>query len=101
MSFARAKTLALEAGFLMPEIIPDMIVKARLIAESLALKAGIVDESSIQLFILKAIQEASAVQEAMDEGKQSSGKESKKEEKEAKSESTDEDVSAGLSSLFG
>ncbi|MFG1415583.1 MAG: 50S ribosomal protein L10 [Thermoplasmataceae archaeon] len=101
MSFARAKTLALEAGFLVPEIIPDMIVKARLIAESLALKAGIVDESSIQLFILKAIQEASAVQEAMDEGKQSSGKESKKEEKEAKSESTDEDVSAGLSSLFG
>jgi large subunit ribosomal protein L10 len=101
MSFARAKTLALKAGFLVPEIIPDMIVKARLIAESLALKAGIVDESSIQLFILKAIQEASAVQEAIGTEKESSGKKGKTEEKEAKSESMDEDVSAGLSSLFG
>ncbi len=103
-SFLTAKTLALEIGFVVPEIIPDLIVKARLVAESLAMKAGIVDESSIQLFILKAIRDASAVQEAVGEGKEekgSTGKEDKKKEKEAKSESTDEDVSAGLSSLFG
>lgn len=100
-SYIRAKSLALETGFIVPEIVPDLIIKARLIAESLAMKAGIVDESSIQLFILKAIRDASAVKEAVGEDKGSTKKEDKTEEKKAKSESTDEDVSAGLSSLFG
>ena len=99
-SFMSAKALALDTGFIVPEIVPDLIVRARLTAESLAVSAGIVDDANIQLFILKAIQEASALQNAAD-GKE--GKEEKKEEKSGKDEKpgSDEDVSAGLSALFG
>lgn len=99
-SFMSAKALALDTGFIVPEIMPDLIVRARLTAESLAVSAGIVDDANIELFILKAIQEASALQNAA-EGKE--GKEEKKEEKSGKDEKpgSDEDVSAGLSALFG
>lgn len=99
-SFMSAKALALDTGFIVPEILPDLIVRARLTAESLAVTAGIVDDANIELFILKAMQEASALQNAA-EGKES--KEEKKEEKSGKDEKpgSDEDVSAGLSALFG
>ncbi len=104
-SFAAAKSLALLTDFVVPEIIPDLIVKARAGAEALALKLGIVDESNIELFILKAIREASALNQALEgDSVQEKKEESKKEkasEPEKKEGSSDEDVSAGLSSLFG
>lgn len=101
-SFNQAKALALDLGFMVPEIVPDLIVRARIVAESLALKAGIVDESNIQLFILRAITEAASLKEATESPETPPKEKEKEEEKvEEKKGDSDEDVSAGLSTLFG
>ncbi len=100
-SFSQAKTLALDLGFMVPEIIPDLIIRARTIAESLALKAGVVDESNIQLFMLKAITEAASLKEATESPEEIPAPEKEAEKKEEDKGDSDEDVSAGLSTLFG
>lgn len=99
--FSVAKAVALDAGYLVPEIIPDLIVKAAMNAEQLALDAGFVSEGNIELFILKAIREANAINQSL-EGKEevkSTKEESKKDEE--TQEDASENVSAGLESLFG
>ncbi len=104
-AFSAAKAVALNTTFLVPEILPDLIVKARIQAETLALDAGLVDEDNIQIFILKAIKEASALSEAAAGDTQtSSSEESAGDEKEEEQESEkkdEEDVSSGLDALFG
>ena len=99
--FSAAKAIALGAQYLVPEIIPDLLVKAAINAEQLALDAGFVSEGNIELFILKAIKEANAINQTL-EGEEEP-KESKKEDKkdEKTQEDASENVSAGLESLFG
>ena len=99
-SFSQAKALALNIGFVVPEIVPDLIVRARMAAESLALKAGFVDKSNIQLFILNAITQAASLKAAT-ESAEAPAEEKKEEPKQEEKKNSDEDVSAGLSSLFG
>ncbi len=103
-AFSRAKALAMNASYIVPEILPDLIVKAQINAESLALSAGIVDEKNIQIFILKAIREASALSSAAGgEDQSSSGEEAGdvKEEEQESEQKSEEDVSSGLDALFG
>ncbi len=102
-ALAEAKGIALRTTYLVPEIIPVLVVKARIAAESLAVESKYLDESNIELFILKAIREANALGSASLEEAQESqetGK-SKKEEKTEEKGATDEDVSSGLGALFG
>ena len=65
-AFSQAKNIALDAMFLVKEIVPDLIIKARMAAEALALDTGTVDESNVELFILKAIREATALNQAQE-----------------------------------
>ncbi len=101
-AYSRAKAIASEAMFIVTEIVPELIIKARLGAENLALSTGFVDEANIQLFILKAIKDA-AVLKGLTEGEREPQKaeEKKEEKKEEEQKSPDEDISAGLGSLFG
>lgn len=107
-AFSQAKGVALETMFIVPDILPDVLFKAKLQAEQLALESGYMDESNIELFILKAIREATALNSALvgDEaspGEQESSEEvtKKKEENKEEDQDTDENISAGLGSLFG
>lgn len=104
-ALSQAKSLALDMMFLVPEIVPDLIVKARLNAEQLALETGTVDEGNIQLFILKAIREATALNQAISgEASEEPEEPEQKEETESSEESKKDDedkASEGLSALFG
>jgi large subunit ribosomal protein L10 len=105
-AFSQAKNLALETLFLVPEIVPQLIVKARLYAEQLALETGTVDESNVQLFILKAIREANALSQAVsgESPEEDQGSEETTQDSAASEESKQDDedkASEGLSALFG
>ncbi len=102
VAFSQAKNIALEAMFLVPEILPSLIVKARISAEQLAVMTGTLDESNVELFILKAIREANSLNRAVS-GDETTKQEEKKEktEKKAEAEDNSDKVSEGLSSLFG
>ena len=103
-AFSSAKIVALDAIFLVKEIVPDLIVKARLNAEQLALETGYVDASNVQLFILKAIKEATALSKTVSGEESGTASETKHETEKTKNEpqESDEDrASEGLSSLFG
>ena len=99
--FGTAKAIALDTQYLVPEIIPDLLVKAAINAEQLALDAGFVSDGNVELFILKAIKEANAITQTLGGGEEP--KESKKDDKkdEKAQEDASENVSAGLESLFG
>lgn len=104
-AFSQAKNVALETLFLVPEIVPQLIIKARLYAEQLALETGTVDESNVQLFILKAIREATALNKAISgEASEEQPQTEEKNEEPAAEESKQDDedkASEGLSALFG
>ena len=103
-AFSQAKTLALDVMFLVKEIVPELIVKARLAAEVVALETGTLDESNVQIFILKAIKEATALSNAVSgESEETAPEESPQpvHEEEANREGDDEKASEGLSALFG
>lgn len=103
-AFSQAKGIALETAFIVPEILPDMIVKAKIQAEQLALESGYMDESNIEIFILKAIREATALSSALGGDESSSGEteeEPKEEEKKEEEGNVEENISEGLGSLFG
>jgi len=102
LAFSQAKNIALEAMFLVPDIIPSLIIKARISAEQLAVMTGTMDESNVELFILKAIREANSLNSAVSGGEtaKSEEKEEKKEKKAAAEDNSDK-VSDGLSALFG
>lgn len=103
-ALAEAKSIALSTTYLVREIIPELLVKTRVAAESLAVESKYLDESNIELFILKAIREANALSSAtLGEEVQGSKEtaESKKEEKSEEKGASDEDVSSGLGALFG
>ncbi len=104
-ALAQAKNIALETLFLVPEIVPQLLVKARLYAEQLALDTGTVDESNVQLFILKAIREANALNkslsgEASEEAPEEQSAEAQETTEESKQDDEDK-ASEGLSALFG
>ncbi len=104
-ALAQARNIALETLFLVPEIVPQLLVKARLYAEQLALDTGTVDESNVQLFILKAIREATALNRSVSgEASEAAPEEESKEAQETTEESKQDDedkASEGLSALFG
>jgi large subunit ribosomal protein L10 len=103
-AFSQAKNIALDAMFLVKEIVPDLIIKARIAAEALALDTGTVDESNVQLFILKAIREATALNRAMSgeaEEKGSAHEAAPEAPKEESKEDDEDKASEGLSALFG
>ncbi len=92
-AFNSAKAIAGDVVFLVKEIVPDLIVKARRAAESLAIAGNYVDEGNIEIFLMKALSEAASLQEAVEEKPEA---EEKKEE-----EKKDEDAGAGFGALFG
>ena len=102
-AFSQARNIALDAMFLVKEIVPDLIVKARISAEALALETGTVDESNVELFILKAIREATALNQAISgEAEETPKAEEAKSEPKEEAKGNDEDkASEGLSALFG
>ncbi len=100
-----AKKIALATKFVVPEIITELLVEARVNAESLAIAAGVVDEKNIELFILKAIRDAAALnstvspeENSVEEKDHHKAKEDKTPEKK---ENVDDQVSEGLGALFG
>lgn len=102
-AFSQARNVALDAMFLVKEIVPDLIVKARISAEALALETGTVDESNVQLFILKAIKEATALSQAISGEQEEPAKANSSESKpkEETKENDEDKASEGLSALFG
>lgn len=100
-AFSGAKQLAVDIMFLVPEIVPEMLVKAKINAEYLALESKFIDEGSIQLFILKALREAQALSGSLS-GEEPEEKEPEPEKKaEEKAKDSEESISEGLDSLFG
>ena len=88
-AFAGAKAVAKSATFMVKEIIPDMIVKARMEAESLAIASNFVEEGNIDIIFMNS----TPVNEVAEE---------KETKEEAKSEEPkEEDVGEGFGALFG
>ena len=102
-AYSQAKQTALQSMFLIPEIIPDLLVKGRIAAEALSLETGFIDEKNMGVFILKAIREANALLSKVEGGTEEEVKEEKKEinKPEESSKNTEDDVSQGLGALFG
>jgi large subunit ribosomal protein L10 len=105
-AFLKAKALALKTDFLVPEIMPDLLSKAYLQAQSLAFAANFVDEKNIDIFIRKAVINATTLNSLINKDlnnenieNESPEPESKSEEK--KDEGSEDDAAAGLGSLFG
>ncbi len=100
-----AKKLALASKFIVPEIVPELLVMARINAESLAIAAGVVDEGNIELFILKAIKDAAALGSVVSPGEnvpeKAEGPKAKKDREPEKKENVDDQISEGLGALFG
>ncbi len=104
-AFLSAKAVALESKYLIPEVVSELLGRAYLEGQSIALAANFVDEKNIDIFIRKAVINATALNSLINknlnneiiENKEST--EEKKEEK--KDEGSEDDASAGLGSLFG
>lgn len=98
-----AKRIAVTSRIIAPETINDLLFEARRNAEFLAVNAGILDESSIELFILKAIRDANALQSVIGGEHSSStaeGASDRSEKPKEKKEDVDEQISEGLGALF-
>jgi large subunit ribosomal protein L10 len=105
-AFLKAKALALKTNFLVPEIIPELMSRAYLEAQSLAFATNFVDEKNIDIFIRKAVINATTLNSLINKDlnnenieNENPEKESKPEEK--KDEGSEDDAAAGLGSLFG
>lgn len=104
-AFLKAKALALKADFLVPEIMPDLLSKAYLQAQGLALAANFVDEKNIDIFIRKAVINATTLNSLINKDlnneniENENPEESQTEDK--KDEGSGDDAAAGLGSLFG
>ncbi len=98
-----AKRIAVSSRIVTPETLPELLFEGRKNAEFLAVAAGILDESNIELFILKAIRDASALQSVVGGEPASSTGESasdRSEKPKEKKEDVDEQISEGLGALF-
>ncbi|MFG1519200.1 MAG: 50S ribosomal protein L10 [Thermoplasmataceae archaeon] len=102
-AYSQAKQTALQSMFLVPEIIPELLIRGRIAAEALSIETGFIDEKNMGIFILKAIREANALLTEVEGGTAEEVKEEKKEinKPEESSKNTEEDVSQGLGALFG
>jgi large subunit ribosomal protein L10 len=102
-AYSQAKQTALQSMFLVPEIIPELLIRGRIAAEALSIETGFIDEKNMDIFILKAIREANALLTEVEGGTAEEIKEEKKEinKPEESSKNTEEDVSQGLGALFG
>lgn len=102
-AYSQAKQTALQSMFLVPEIIPELLIRGRIAAEALSIETGFIDEKNMDIFILKAIREANALLTELEGGTAEEVKEEKKEinKPEESSRNTEEDVSQGLGALFG
>ncbi len=102
-AYAHARSVALNSLFFTPEILPQLLVRGRIEAEALALNSGVIDESNIQIFILKAIREALTLSATIGGGdEKSETRESGMDEKEEEpTENDSDDVESSLGQLFG
>ena len=104
-AFLKAKALALKTDFLVPEIMPELLSKAHLQALGLALAANFVDEKNIDIFIRKAVINATTLNSLINKDlnneniEDENPEESKTEDK--NDEGSEDDAAAGLGSLFG
>ncbi len=104
--FLKAKALALKANFLVPEIIPELMSKAYFEAQGLAFATNFVDEKNIDIFIRKAVINATTLNSLINKDLNDENIENENPEKESKSEEkkdegSEDDAAAGLGSLFG
>lgn len=111
-----SKLLAIELTLPIPDILPELILRARRTSVELAAAIGYTTPEIIQELIVKAVGQAflvaSAVSNRVDLGipvntvqerieKVEERKEEMKEEEEGKEEVKEEDIAEGISSLFG
>ena len=94
MAFSRAKVLAGSVMFITKEIVPELIIKGRLQAESLGMEAKFLDEKEMENLIINS---RAAVHKS--EAKENAHKEEVKEEKNEEKET--EDATEGFGALFG
>ncbi|MEM0139022.1 MAG: 50S ribosomal protein L10 [Ferroplasma sp.] len=103
-AFLKAKALAMKTMYIVPEIVPDLLGKAHIEGIALALATNCVDEKNIDIFIRKAVINATALNSLINKDLNNENiedKDSKEEEKETKKDESEDDASAGLGSLFG
>jgi len=100
-AFLGAKSIALNISYLVPEILPELLSKAYMEAQSLALTTNFVDEKNIDIFIRKAAINAIAINSLINKDLNNENIEDKKESKKEEDKSNEDDASAGLGSLFG
>ncbi|MGE9810145.1 hypothetical protein ACLIKE_02240 [Ferroplasma acidiphilum] len=104
-AFLKAKALALKADFLVPEIMPELLSKAYLQAQGLALAANFVDEKNIDIFIRKAVINATTLNSLINKDLNNENIENENPEEsqteDEKDEGSGDDAAAGLGSLFG
>lgn len=94
LAFSRAKVLAGSVMFITKEIVPELIIKGRLQAESLAIETKFLDEKERENLIINS---RAVVQKH--ETKENAHKEEVKEEKNEEKEA--EDATEGFGALFG
>ncbi len=102
-AFLKAKGLALNISYLVPEILPELLSKAYVEAQSLAFNTNFVDEKNIDIFIRKAAINAITINSLINKDLNNENIEDKKEGKEEKKEDkgNEDDAASGLGSLFG
>ncbi len=89
-AFAGAKAVAKSATFMVKEIVPDLVVKARMEAEALAIAANFVEEGKIDIIFMNSQPSEGATHESKPEVKEEQVEEKK-----------EEDVGEGFGALFG
>ncbi len=102
-AFLKAKGLALNISYMVPEILPELLSKAHMHAQALAFSTNFVDEKHIDIFIRKAVINAATINSLINKDLNNENIGDKKESKEEKKEekSNEDDASSGLGSLFG
>ncbi len=102
-AFFKAKHLALDITYLVPEIVPELMQKAFIQAQALSLDANFVDEKYLDLYLRKAAVNASTLNAITNKDLNNETIEDKPEEKkeDKKEESSEDDAASGLGSLFG
>ncbi len=102
-AFFKAKHLALDITYLVPEIVPELMQKAFIQGQALSLESNFVDEKYLALYLRKAAVNASTLNALTNKDLNNETIRDKPEEKkeEKKENSSEEDAASGLGSLFG
>ncbi|MHB8360304.1 MAG: 50S ribosomal protein L10 [Thermoplasmataceae archaeon] len=98
LAFSKAKVLASSVMFITKEIVPELVIKGRIQAESIAVATKFVDENEMQSFLSRLVGKSSS-----DKGQDHhrKGTEEKEEKNEVEEEKQPEDANEGFGALFG